>query len=294
MNAPARDSAFVGQLCIALAHRWEPERHFMILTAYFDESGTHDARVTVMAGFIAEARQWRKFEKRSAKLFNRFGVDVFHMTDLKRTKKAFSGWKVDKKIEFFDEFHHIINETLERGVASIISEDDYRFYCELDWPRRARWDSKYGILFRASIGSVLRHATDIPEWTARGSEPKLNIVLESGHPNGPDAVRIYDKIRRRFGERSMKALAGLTFASKDNCLPLAAADLFAYSAYGHEVGTKPLGVAKRPLKADASYPRNMYRVVVERPELIAMHGQALAEITDDSSASRRAFDGRRS
>ena len=42
MNAPQRPSGFVGELCVALAHRWGPERIFVILTAYLDESGTLD------------------------------------------------------------------------------------------------------------------------------------------------------------------------------------------------------------------------------------------------------------
>ena len=45
-------------------------------TAYFDESGTHaGADVSVMAGFVDDARQWRNFEKRVSKLFARFRVE---------------------------------------------------------------------------------------------------------------------------------------------------------------------------------------------------------------------------
>jgi hypothetical protein len=37
-----------------------------IFTAYLDESGTHQGtKVSVMAGFVGDERQWRKFEKRS-------------------------------------------------------------------------------------------------------------------------------------------------------------------------------------------------------------------------------------
>jgi hypothetical protein len=46
------------------------ERIFMIFTAYLDESGTHaGAPISAMGGFVGDARQWRKFEKRAAKLF---------------------------------------------------------------------------------------------------------------------------------------------------------------------------------------------------------------------------------
>ena len=65
MHAPIRHSGWIGKLCIALAHRWEPERQFLILTSYLEESGTHGGALSVMAGFLADARQWRKFEKRT-------------------------------------------------------------------------------------------------------------------------------------------------------------------------------------------------------------------------------------
>src|SRR5229473_3740600 len=135
----------------------------MILTAYFDESGTHDGSgLSAMAGFVGNARQWSKFEKRAGKLFKRFRVDVFHTIDVRRTDKDFEGWKVDRKIEFLDEFQHIINETLESGVASFIRDDDYEYYSKLSWPKKTRRDSKYGILFRACLSQVVDTMAQIP------------------------------------------------------------------------------------------------------------------------------------
>jgi hypothetical protein len=47
--------------------------------AYLDESGTHQgAAVSVMPGFVGDERQWRKFQKRSGKLFKRYRADIFH------------------------------------------------------------------------------------------------------------------------------------------------------------------------------------------------------------------------
>ena len=60
MSAPIWQSSFVRELCGAIAHRWQPERVFVVLTltTYLDESGTHDdLRVTVMAGIMATAQQ---------------------------------------------------------------------------------------------------------------------------------------------------------------------------------------------------------------------------------------------
>jgi len=162
----------------------------MILTAYFDESGTHaGSELSLMAGFVGDARQWRKFEKRAGKLFRRFGVDIFHSIDVRRTDKDFRGWSAERKIECLDEFQYVINETLERGFASILREQNYRYYANLTWPKGTRKDSRYGLLFRASLSSVVDGAMTVQRWAQR-TEPKLNVVLESGHHNAPDAVRL--------------------------------------------------------------------------------------------------------
>jgi hypothetical protein len=175
-------------------------------------------------------RQWRKFEKRTSKLFKRFGVDIFHTIDVKRTDKDFRRWSVDRKIEFLDEFQHIINETLELGFASILKQEDYDYYRNLQCPRKARKDSKYTIMFRGCLAAAIDGAGSIQEWRY-GKEPKLNIVLESGHDNAPDAMRLYNFFKDRVPS---SALSGLTFESKGDSLSLAAADLFAYPIRRHE------------------------------------------------------------
>jgi len=82
-----------------------------------------------MAGFVSNARQWRKYEKRAGALFKRYGVKVFHAIDVRRGHGDFKGWTIDRKIQFLDEFQHIINDTLESGVVSFIRDEDYEYYC---------------------------------------------------------------------------------------------------------------------------------------------------------------------
>jgi hypothetical protein len=268
MNAPLRPSDFIGELCIALAHRWEPERRFMVFTGCFDESGTHaGSSVSTVAGYIGEARQWRKYEKRTAKLFKRYGVKVFHAIDVRRGHDDFKGWTVDRKLEFLDDFQHIINETLESGVAAFIREEDYKYYLGLNWPRKARWGSKYTIMFRACFA----HAVDIVGHIENIKEPRLHVAIEDGHDNVEDARRSYNWVRDRLPSR---ALAGLTLGDKSE-LPLAAADNFAHNAWGDKVGQKPIGILKRPSKADPAYCGNAVWIDLNRDTLNSLHEQAI-------------------
>lgn len=255
----------------------------MILTAYFDESGTHgpDAKVMVLAGYVGDARQWRKYEKRVTKLFARCGVDIFHTIDVRRSDKDFEGWSVDRKIEFLDAFQHIANETLEHGFAAVLSYEDYDYYRRLPWPKGTRWDSMYGILFRACLAAAVDNTLLVDRW-ATGKEPRLKVVLESGAQNAGDAVRLYDFFRSKFAT-APGALAGLTFANKRDCLPLAIADLFAYTGWRHEVGPKPIGIAKKPTKSEASYRGNVYRLEINRETLDGLFQQAIEMASERSS-----------
>jgi len=246
----------------------------MVLTSYLDESGTHGGDLTVMAGFLADVHQWRRFEKRAGKLFNRFRVDIFHTIDVKRTDKDFEGWSVDRKIEFLDEFHHIINETTERGYAAILPEKDYQYYLSLPWPKKARKDARYTLLFRACMADAIDGILSIDRLRNR-SEPRLNVVLESGGPNPGDVTRLYNFFKKRLGGVTNRSLAGLTFEDKADCLPLAAADLFAYSVHAQETGAKPIGLPRKPLKSDKSYAGHLHRIPLTQDVLLSLHEQAL-------------------
>jgi hypothetical protein len=114
-------------------------------------------------------------------------VDVFHAVDVRRGHKDFKGWTVDRKIEFRDEFQHIINETLEGGVVAFICDDDYKYYLALNWPKRTRRDSKYTLMFRACLAQFV----DVVGHISQTKEPQLRVVLEDGHTNAQDAVRNY-------------------------------------------------------------------------------------------------------
>jgi hypothetical protein len=64
----------------------------------------------------------------------------------------------------------------------------FRHYASLPWPKGARKDSEYGLLFRASLSSITDAALTVERW-AFNDEPKLYIVFESGHPNALDAAQ---------------------------------------------------------------------------------------------------------
>ena len=242
----------------------------MIFTAYFDESGTHaGAEVSAMGGHVASARQWRKYSERTYKLFKRYGVEKYHAIDVRRGHGEFKGWSVDRKIKFLDEFQHIINDTLESAMVAFIRDEDYKYYSGLFWPKKTRRDSKYTIMFRA----CLAHAVDVVGHIPQATEPRLHVVLEDGHNNAEDARRNYKWVQDKLPQ-ARRALAGLTFSDKTE-LPLAAADHFAYNAWGDVVEQNPIGVAREPSKSINSYRGNAVWIDLNRDSLNSLHEQAI-------------------
>src|ERR1700728_1201254 len=117
----------IQSLCAGLAHRWKPWDIFVILTSFFDESGTHgDAPVTVMAGVMATANQWRRFEGETAKLKRNYGFNVFHTKEFKDRKGEFSGWPNHKRISLLSELAEVANEKrIMESVMFSLSNQEY-------------------------------------------------------------------------------------------------------------------------------------------------------------------------
>src|SRR3954469_9244307 len=109
MGAPS----FIRELCIALAHRWEPERFFVIFTAYLDESGTHDGSpVTVVAGFMGTARQWEILGRRLRTIQESYGFKIFHATAFKSKSGEFKGWPDQKCLSLTEDLTDLAADNL--------------------------------------------------------------------------------------------------------------------------------------------------------------------------------------
>jgi hypothetical protein len=93
-------------------------------------------------------------------------------------------------------------------------------------------------MFRACLAQIVDVVGHIPQ----AKEPRLHVVLEDGHNNAEDAVRNYKWVQERVTQ-ARRALAGLSLSNKKDCLPLAAADHFAYTAWGEKAGQTPANAA---------------------------------------------------
>ena len=232
---------FHGRPCVALAHKREPERLFVILTAYLDESGTHGgdgsaknpaSPTLVMAGMMGTASQWARFEVDFAKLRRHYGFRVLHMLDFKKVQKEFAGWDNIKRMEFLRDFGAIIrSDKIMEGVTFRLDHNAYRNEYIAVRPNKPQLDSAYGLCFRTCMLHFLLDAERRLGHGKRWDQTRLHVVLENGHKNRGDALRIFEELKTESAKAGNHTLATITFSGKNECDPLMVGDFLAHTVW---------------------------------------------------------------
>lgn len=228
MTLPERQPDFIRNLCIALAHRFEPERLFLILTAYFDESGTHaGSPATILSGVMGTANQWARFQADVDKIKKRYGFKIFHAKELKSRSGEFAGWQYEKGRDLLNDLM-LPSSKLMEAITVVLPNDTYEeFYRGGDNPRRLRLDSMYGLCFRYALLNFVHQAMKRLGNHKKFTETRLNVVMEGGHKNAGDAERVFSEMRKELSDLGLDLLQGISFAGKEGCDPIMIADYLA-------------------------------------------------------------------
>lgn len=220
MPVDSTQPGFVEELCVALAHRWEPERLFMLYTAYFDESDTHGPKPDViMSALLGNARQWRLFERRLRRLQRGYGFTIFHAKDYRARRQEFAGWSDQKCHQLARDLAAAIRDELTDCYHLVLPWDLYQSeYRATPTPKGMPLDSQYGACFRASLASLMEVLR------ATKQKHRLHVVIEAGHKNVGDTVRIFNDLKDTADAEGFLLLDTITVAKKQGAAPLMAAD----------------------------------------------------------------------
>jgi len=241
-------------IIVAIAHRWEPGRLFVILTCYLDESGTHGGSpVTVMAGAMATANQWRQHQRRVDSIKATYGFKIFHTKKWKSPSGEFAGWSEAKRLAMFRELGGAGARLME-AVTCVLPNDvfDANYGRSGDDSRKLRLDTKYGLCFRYTLTHLTAEAVRRLGTHKKFSQTSLNVVLESGHKNAGDAERIFFEVKKEIEAVGCHLLGTITFADKDDCDPLWIADALShgeFAMYGAQGREPPDPQPVHPSKA---------------------------------------------
>lgn len=227
----AESPSSIGSLALALSYLRAPDLNFMVMTAFFDESGTHgrESPATIFTGVASTAHLWYIFEQELRDMLKKHSIDKFHAKDFNNRNRAFKNLSFDEYARFNSSFLQLIDKCVVRGVVIVLPSDPYReIYRPRFFRKKSRPDSEYGLCFRAAI---LKYALALPD-----DAFPLVPILERGHRNATDALRIYNELKSRLDEDRREFLGPISFADKRSCLPLAAADSIAYGMFRHVSG----------------------------------------------------------
>lgn len=99
-----------------------------VYTAYFDESGSPDeGKALVVAGYVASAEQWLRFDGEWQAALAREGIRLFHMRDFAHSLREFENWKGDeeRRTAFMKSLVGIIRRNVRKSFSQAIILDGY-------------------------------------------------------------------------------------------------------------------------------------------------------------------------
>lgn len=202
-------------------------RDFMILTAYFDESGTHDGSpCTVLAGFIGSTDDWISFEREWGKILKKYDVPYIRAKQLWHRQGPFR-FSEERAGHLWADLLYVIQEH-KNIIASktILNNQDYAMFYWSDGPQpKERLDTPYALCFKSMLNFHPRFHRD------RFTRGSMNFVMEAGHRNEGDALRIFNQIRSDKNIPWRDSLGSVSFMPKRQSAALQAADLLAYWSY---------------------------------------------------------------
>jgi hypothetical protein len=200
----------------------------VIVVTYIDEAGTHGAAPhMVMGALVGRLAQWTYFDKKWRKMLRRNGIAYFHSKEWKHKQGPFKGWKDDKRAALIERASDIQRDATLFGLTVKIQQEDYfQNYKSGDCPKKVPLDSMYGLCFRHVVVFVV----DTLARSLNRSDIEVNFVLEAGHKNAGDAVRIFDQMKNDKSGRPV-ALGTLALEGKKKFYGLQGADLVSHTFY---------------------------------------------------------------
>jgi hypothetical protein len=247
------EEPLAGALLLGFPASVPPERRLLlILTGYFDESGTHGAAEAIsVAGYLSTPDRWVLFEQEWNQALADFGIAYFHMADFangapaSKGKPGYDTWTPAQKEERFDRLAKIINDHILVSVGYSFSVPRYRAIFSAAAKRAG--GGAYGIAANCcfmEMAKFIRESANPEAW--------VRYIFESGAQGTGEVLKNFQLNVRLPQQKEYYRTLALSFEDKRKFCPLQAADILAYELYRYfprRVGIDKRSGARRELLA---------------------------------------------
>lgn len=212
------------RLALTMCHGPEWRKRIMaVFTAYFDESNT--AGAACVAGCIASAEQWVRFEKEWLELMRHHGLcDPFHMKEFNHSRAQFQSWQGEtaRRNEFMRLAIGIITRRVQIGVGMVIDPAIFDEFVMENEKRREFFDSPYVTLATLCLGQV-------EIWANRnGISEAVDYVFDDGNVRRGKLLDSFYENKQKPELQKRYRMGECTFADDKGVIPLQASDVVAY------------------------------------------------------------------
>ena len=252
----------------------KPDGVFVMLRAYFDDSGSHaDSEIVAIGGLVGTTAQWEEFERRwKAQLANPLpgkpGLRKFHLSACNAQDGEFADYTDVECDAVTHDFRQIL---IESRVTSTSSAIDKRAWDELVIGENRAW---LGDALDVCVENCLTET----------------IKIAGPHPEGDQIAVVFD--RGIWTPRLKEVTEGYTyplgrprivtvaFSAVEDVLPLQGADIAATENYWHAIQVLRQGYGAQPRAHMRHYLANMFAegFLIDRARIVEMLPEIEAQV----------------
>ncbi len=207
-----------------------PERFWIMLKVYADESGTHDALgvqpgsdVVGIVGYAAWDEDWRRIEKHWATRLRKFGVKEFHMRSFMRDKEyPYRNWPDRKREKFINALIKIARDNTRFGIGGLVVLEDYNRIVP-DFLRDER-KHPYHFTFQMFFDLILPQLEKFDPPLPKGHQ--VAFIFEQNQQFEADAIKAFHAIKGLRDKHDR--MGSIDFFPKKRCPLFQIADLIVY------------------------------------------------------------------
>jgi len=195
---------------------------------YFDESGVHaDSSMFVLAGYVAPEKEWNRFIPKWRAVLNRYGISVFHASQCNSNKGEFEKFadRREERNQFVEELLNLIGERpriLAFHSAVAVREFSREMLVRIS-PKTT------GHPYYVAMKSLMCQIALAMNQRGYPKDKRVALVFDRHSQLSAYAVELFNRsLDEQWTHKYRFATIG--FSSKEQVIPLQAADAFAYDS----------------------------------------------------------------